>query len=379
MHTSIFRRAPFGLLALTLLMQPAGFSQSAKDLNLETGEQIFQAACAGCHAPDGAGQPEAVLGFEPPATFPDFSDCSSSSREPTSHWSAMVHRGGLQRGFSAIMPAFGDALTDDEISKVLAFVRTLCTDPNWPSGDFNLPRPLFTEKAFPEDELVLTTGFNTSLVAGVDTRLVYEKRLGARTNFEMIVPGALLKQSPKSSTWLGGFGDVSVELKRTLFASTKTGSIVALAGELVLPTGDAGRGLGGGMTQLESFVSYGQLLPSKSFLQMQAGAEGPYRRHQLPAEVFWRAAVGRSFNQDGGFGRTWSPMLELLTARDLKPGARVEYDVVPQMQITLNNRQHIRANIGFSIPTGNTAGRAKQLVFYLLWDFFDGGLKDGWK
>jgi len=49
------------------------------------------------------------------------------------------------------------------------------------------------------------------------------------------------------------------------------------------------------------------------------------------------------------------------------------------MQVTLNKRQHIRANVGFSIPTANTAGRAKQLVFYLLWDFFDGGLKDGWK
>ena len=368
----------FCFLTLALFSLPV-FPQTAKELNLETGHDIFQAACAGCHAPNGAGQPEAVLGFEPPATFPNFTDCSSSSREPNSHWSAMVHRGGLQRGFSPIMPAFEKALSDDEISKVIAYVRTLCPDPNWPSGDFNLPRPLFTEKAFPEDELVLTTAFNTSLAAGVDTRLVFEKRLGARINFEMIVPAALQKQSPNSSTWFGGVGDVSVELKRTLLANSRTGSILALAGELVLPTGDAKRGLGSGITQLESFLAYGQILPNKSFLQMQVGAEGPYRRHQNPAEVFWRTAVGRSFNQDGGFGRTWSPMLELVTARDLIPRARVEWDLVPQMQVTLNKRQHIRANVGFSIPTANTAGRAKQLVFYLLWDFFDGGLKDGWK
>src|ERR1044072_19876 len=129
-------------------------AQTATELKLKTGKQIFEAACAACHGVDGKGQPQSPLGFEPPATFPDFSDCSSSSREPDSHWSAMIHEGGSNRGFSPIMPSFREALTTVQIRRVSEYVRTLCADRSWPRGNLNLPRPLFTEKALPEDEEV---------------------------------------------------------------------------------------------------------------------------------------------------------------------------------------------------------------------------------
>jgi mono/diheme cytochrome c family protein len=157
-------------------------AQTATELSLKTGKQIYESACAGCHGQDGKGQPESILGFEPPATFPDFGDCSSSSREPDSHWSAMIHEGGANRGFSPIMPSFRQALTADEIHRVIEHVRTLCGNPAWPRGNLNLPRALFTEKAFPEDEIVLTTAFNLEGARAVDNILVIEKRLGARTN-----------------------------------------------------------------------------------------------------------------------------------------------------------------------------------------------------
>lgn len=352
-------------------------AQTAGELNLKTGKQIYEAACAACHGQDGRGQPVSTLGFVPPSTFPDFTDCSSSSREPDSHWSAMIHEGGANRGFSPIMPSFRQALTTPEIHKVIEHVRSLCVDPAWPRGNLNLPRPLFTEKAFPEDEIVLTTAFNLKGAPAVNNVLVIEKRLGARTNMELIVPGAFRKQP--SGSWFGGVGDVSVELKRSIFHNLPTGSILAIAGEVRLPTGNASRGLGSGITYIETFASYGQLLPGNSFFQTQTGIETPTRRHQEPTEVFWRANFGKSLNQNRGFGRTWSPMVETVAVRELVPGARTEWDIVPQVQVTLNKRQHIRANIGFSIPLRNTAGRAAQFAFYLLWDFFDGGLRDGWK
>jgi mono/diheme cytochrome c family protein len=352
-------------------------AQSATEMNLETGKQIYESACAGCHGQDGKGQPESILGFEPPATFPDFSDCSSSSREPDSHWSAMIHEGGANRGFSPIMPSFRQALTTGEIHKVIEHVRTLCAEPAWPRGNLNLPRALFTEKAFPEDEIVLTTAFNIENKPAVANILVIEKRLGARTNMELIIPGGFRKQP--SGSWFGSVGDVSLELKHTVFHRLRTGSILAMAGEIRLPTGNASRGLGSGVTYIETFASYGQILPRSAFVQMQAGIETPTRRHQEPTEVFWRSAIGKSVSQSRGFGRTWSPMVETVAVRELLPGARTEWDIVPQVQITLNRRQHIRANVGVSIPFSNTAGRAAQLVFYLLWDFFDGGLRDGWR
>ena len=65
-----------------------------------------------CHGPDGKGQPQSVLGFEPPSTFPDFTDCAVSSPENDYIWLAIVHQGGRVRAESHIMPAFEDVLTD---------------------------------------------------------------------------------------------------------------------------------------------------------------------------------------------------------------------------------------------------------------------------
>jgi hypothetical protein len=72
-------------------------------------------------------------------------------------------------------------------------------------------------------------------------------------------------------------------------------------------------------------------------------------------------------------------MVEWLAARDLEDGARVQWDVVPQMQVTLNRRQHIMINVGVRVPLNQRAGRSTQVITYFLWDWFDGGLLDGWR
>ena len=88
--------------------QPAQQVAGAQSKPERTGEQIYMAACAACHAPDGKGQPQSVLGFEPPATFPDFSDCAVGTAENDYIWLAVVHGGGHARAQSHIMPAFAD-------------------------------------------------------------------------------------------------------------------------------------------------------------------------------------------------------------------------------------------------------------------------------
>jgi hypothetical protein len=74
----------------------------------------------------------------------------------------------------------------------------------------------------------------------------------------------------------------------------------------------------------------------------------------------------------------WSPMLEFLADRDFQPGATTNWDLLPEMQVTISKRQHIRANAGIRIPATNTTGRSAQIVFYLLWDWQDGRLNEGW-
>jgi len=50
-------------------------------------------------------------------------------------------------------------------------------------------------------------------------------------------------------------------------------------------------------------------------------------------------------------------MFEFVGARDLGDKAKMNWDVVPQMQVTISRRQHIRANLGVLVPVNNTAGR----------------------
>jgi len=71
-------------------------------------------------------------------------------------------------------------------------------------------------------------------------------------------------------------------------------------------------------------------------------------------------------------------MLEVLAARDLERGAVTHWDLVPQVQITLNTRQHVMLNAGWRFPLNDRTGRSSRFLVYVLWDWFDGGLFDGW-
>ncbi len=362
------------LLALLTRPAPAQGGQSGAR-GLTSGEAIFQAGCAGCHGPDGTGAPDTTVGFEKPATFPDFTDCAGTTPELDVDWKATIRDGGRGRGFSRIMPAFAEQLTDSQIDAVIAHLRSFCRDASWPRGELNLPRPLTTEKAFPEDETVVTTVIGAHHAPDITHEIAYEHRFGARNQLELSIPLASLNDA--AGTLSRGVGDVGIGVKRVMLASAH--SILSAQGEVILPTGNEAKGLGSGVTVFEAFAAYGQILPSNLFLQAQAGTEQPTSRRDTPRAVFGRAALGASFRQEQGVGRMWSPMLELITDRDLETGARTNVDVMPQFQVTLNRRQHIRASIGLQVPVANTAGRSRQVAFYLLWDWADGGLLDGWK
>jgi mono/diheme cytochrome c family protein len=94
-------KTPVSLFVLSPLLAIALNAQS--QLKLDSGKEIYQAACAGCHGTDGRGQPQTVLGFNPPATFPDFADCPTATPEPDIQWWAVIVNGGHARAFSPIM------------------------------------------------------------------------------------------------------------------------------------------------------------------------------------------------------------------------------------------------------------------------------------
>jgi hypothetical protein len=274
------------------------------------------------------------------------------------------------------MPSFKDLLTAEQIDKVIGYLRSLCTEPVWPLGSLNLPRALVTEKAFPEDETVISSSFNVQGAPGVTNMVVYEKRIGASGQLEAVVPYNFVHNT---GAWASGFGDITLGYKRKLFHSMRTGTIFSAAGEVTVPSGDSAKGTGAGSTIFEAFAAYGQILPANTFVQVQTGTELPAHPDKVPRAYYLRTAVGKSFvTGDRGLGRIWSPMAEFIADRNFATGAKTNWDIIPQMQIPISKRMHILASLGLRIPMNNTAERAKQLMFYVLWDFVDGTLKQGW-
>jgi mono/diheme cytochrome c family protein len=340
-----------------------------------TGAELFIAGCAGCHGPTGAGMPDSTVGFEKPPTFPDFSQCDQTTPEVEADWWAVIHDGGRARGFSRIMPAFGDLLTDPQISALVKHLRSLCQDRSWPIGELNFPRPLNTEKAFPESETVVSASLGARRVHDVTSAIGYEQRIGVKDQIEVSIPFSVLHEP--SGTAIGGIGDIGIGLKHVLFSTTA--SILSVQGEVIAPTGNRDKGLGSGVTVFEGFAAFGQRLPRRSFILGQAGTEQPTDTADTPRAAYGRVAIGTMFRADRGLGRLLTPMLELLANRDFEKAAATDLDLVPQIQVTLSQRQHVRASVGVQVPVNHTAGRPVQVAFYLLWDWFDGGLFEGWK
>lgn len=338
------------------------------------GEYLFKNNCATCHGPDGRGSPQTVVGFDVP--LPDFTDCSINTVEPFADWNAVVHRGGPIRGLDQHMPAFGDALSDAQIESVIKFLWTLCDNRSWPRGDLNFPRAFFTEKAFPENEAVWTTGITSRGQNAVTNDITYEHRLGTRSQYEITLPLAF-RQATHGQPWAHGFGDTEIALRRTFFASLDHAAIVAVGGAVTLPTGSESDGLGRGVTVWEPFAMFGKGLGANGFLQMHGGIELPTDTRKAGNESFLRTAVGYSLAQDQGFGRSWTPMAELLIARE--SGGDAEIDVVPQVQVSLSKLQHVLVNIGIRVPVNERQGRHAALMTYFLWDWFDGGLFEFWR
>jgi hypothetical protein len=335
------------------------------------GATLYRQACAACHGGDGRGADRALVAFE--EALPDFTDCRFASREPEADWVGVAHQGGPVRGFSRMMPSFGAALTVAEIERAVRHVKSLCKDRSWPAGELNLPRPLHTEKAFPEDEWVIENDVAPTSPATARHTAIYEKRFGPRSQIELALPFAHRRTTGSGGSWVGGPGDVTLGLKHALSHGLETGHILSAVAEVKLPTGSQRDGFGSGSTVLEAFLLFAKLLPSESFVQIQAGAERP-TRSGAEAELILNAVAGRTFSQSN-WGRAWSPMVEVLGKREGNEATL--WDIAPQLHVSINTRQHVMMTLGPRIPL-NQRDRPWSFVVNVLWDWFDGGLLDGW-
>ena len=112
-------------------------------------------------------------------------------------------------------------------------------------------------------------------------------------------------------------------------------------------------------------------------MQVHGGLEIPSDRDKGPREAYLRTALGFTHLADRSFGRSWSPQVELLWARPF--GERSEWDLVPQLQVSLSKLQHVVVAAGVRVPINARGERSPSVVTYLLWDWFDGPFTAFWK
>jgi mono/diheme cytochrome c family protein len=367
-----------GRAAIALWVSASAWSAgaAAQDLASMDGGELYERACASCHGADGGGVPEEQRSFA--VDVPDFRECSFATREPDADWIAVAHQGGPVRGFDTTMPAFGEALDEETLQLVMDYIRTFCGDAAWPRGELNMPRPFFAEKAYPEDEAVTTLTASLEGAGAVMNELLYERRFGPRSQWEVVIPFGVMETGGPEGSWEFGLGDLEVGLKHAVWHDFRRGAIVALGAEIIIPTGDAERGFGKGAVVFEPYVSAGKLLPSDAFVQGQALVEISTDEARAGHEAAWRLVTGKTFTQGDWWGRTWTPIVEVLGARELESGAQTTWDVVPQLQVSLNTRQHVLLNAGVRLPLTDADVRSSQLLVYVLWDWFDGGFFAGW-
>ena len=291
-----FALAALGILVLLASMATQAPGQrmivTPKHPNLEHGKALWNNGCIACHGADGKGAPETSTVFTRPDTWPDMTRCDQTTPEPDSAYKAVILHGGRGLGFSQIMPAFGDLLTNDQIDDVIAYLRTFCkNDHHFPLGVLNLPRAIVTEEAFPEDKLVITTSAAANGPASWTTDVIHEQTFAGKNQLEVDVP---VNYARLNGAWTSGVGDITVGLKRVLFSSERAGSIFSAQGSILLPTGDSNRGFGTGVTQFEPFAAYDQLITNRTFLQLQLGADLPVDTTIAPRSLFFRTAGGSS-------------------------------------------------------------------------------------
>ncbi|MDQ3068209.1 MAG: c-type cytochrome [Acidobacteriota bacterium] len=310
--------------------------------------EMWKAWCARCHAENGSGRP----GNRPVAVEPmDFTDCKVATPEPDADWAVAIRSGGPAVGLSSEMPAFGDALTEQQIRGFVAYIRTFCGERGWPGGNLNFPRAIFTEKAFPENELIVLPMASHDDTAPWSARVVYERRAGRRTQFELSVP-------LRSSEMFQGLGDIAVAAKHVIAASDARGAILSGGLEVVFPTGSASRGLGTGTAVFEPYLAAGL---SRFDMYLQAQLKYEIAARGGDRALVYNAYMGRDLSDRPN---TWTIGAEI----NGEDGALA---FTPQIRKGLTATGAVAAAFGARLPLNRRREQEMQWIGYLLWEYLE--------
>jgi len=325
------------LLAVTVAVQGP--------TSLDSGAALFASWCKACHGADGRGTPAATTRLEvPPA---DLRECKGSTAETEDRWVKIVAQGGAAFGLSLDMPAFGDAGSPAQIRAVVRYARSLCGELGWPPGELNFPRAFLVEKAYPEDEVVISD-------RGRGQDYIYEHRLGKRLQLEASA-GTAFDGEPQV------FEGVTGALKYNVWHSLERHALVSLGLEATPPLGRQD------VWEVEPFLAFGAR-PGGAFV-VQGEVQGSWEETEGFGGMSYRLGVGHEVGR-------FVPMLEA--------GWRVPADrertlsLYPQVWMQLSRLGHVAGSLGAELPATGPEPRHPRLIAFVLWDFGDAPLFRGW-
>ena len=170
---------------------------------------------------------------------PDFTDCAFATAEPDPDWQAVVIEGGPIRASIGTCRRSATRCRPTR-SRWRSATCARSAESAWPRGDLNLPRAFFTEKAFPENESVWATTFSRRRARRRQRRSIYERRIGARNQIEVIVPIAFQQARDRrldARPWRRRAGVQA----HALCERARRGGSPRPGMEVILPTGQGGR------------------------------------------------------------------------------------------------------------------------------------------
>lgn len=85
---------------------------------------VFRDICSVCHGAGGKGDGPSSQGLEPKPA--DFTNCQTMAKDSDEVLYKIIKGGGSSAGRSAVMPAWGDALSERQIRGLVQLIRTLC-------------------------------------------------------------------------------------------------------------------------------------------------------------------------------------------------------------------------------------------------------------
>ncbi|MDJ0909843.1 MAG: cytochrome c [Woeseiaceae bacterium] len=347
-------RIAIAVAALQLCVAAPAIANSAD------GEAIYTQRCAVCHGDSGRPDPNSPVVSALGVTPADFSDPLFNSREPLQDWEMVIEHGGWALGLSDQMPAQGEALSDEEVRAVAAYVKTLADTTGFPPGEMNLMLPIRTKKAFPEDEVVYQGRWSDD--NGIDIYkgvLEIEMRVGRRG--QVIVE--LVHESVDGDNELE---EIELGYKHVLMSSET--QILSAAAVVAIPTDSDGE------EELQTYLAWGAAPSPNWTFQSSLTLKTPFDDPDS-GEI---ELAGIAHYTHSPWPRRVFPALEVTATRPLdSSNGDTEWTAMPQVRVGLTRGGHVALNVGVEYPI---SGQDWDERYYLtlLWDFADGSFFQGW-